>query len=532
MKKGFLLNKNICDTEEKEVKDEEKLNTNRKHCKDDFEIYMHIGSGNFSEVFMVKLKNDPSKIFSLKIFKKEQVNRMNQVNSVLIEKHTMTKLSTPGHPNVIKLIDTFKDKENVYLLYEYADYELWEFLKIRSVGIDENITFSLILQMVRALEYIHKKNIIHRDLKCENFLINKDGTLKLIDFGTSKDLDGVPMKTASKEPSMKDNELSKFILKKKNNNNMKESFKREPIEENHHILNDEEINDKFVEDTNIENINKNSGETPKECVLKEIIKNNENYEFNNKNLTKRNDNNLNALKNNKYPMIANGYNYRRKKTFDNYVGTPNFMPPEALINKCSGKARDFWSLGCAIYQLATCTVPFDGSTEWFIYNKIKKREIKYPPLMTPELIDLIEKLITVNPKERLGYKKGCEEILEHSYFQKYNYKSFHYKLPEISELEKLYTNIINKYHAYVHEKRKLRQNVDNPSDESNKKIPQLESEMLNLIKFDAVALDKENGSTLKTKLAETINFFLQESQKQEKSEIEEADRWLERFSSK
>ncbi|SBS93787.1 3-phosphoinositide dependent protein kinase-1, putative [Plasmodium malariae] len=527
MKKGFLLNKNIYDIEENVIK-VEKDKRNRKYCKDDFEIYMHLGSGNFSEVFMVKLKNDPSKIFSLKIFKKEEVNRMNKVNSVLTEKHTMTKLNIPGHPNVIKLIDTFKDKENVYLLYEYADYELWEFLRSRSVGIDENITFYLILQMVRALDYIHNKNIIHRDLKCENFLINKDGTIKLIDFGTSKDLDDTSLNTNKNAPIKKDTELIKFVLKKTNNSNVKENVKNEPVEENDNILNNEENNDEV---SNSNDNNNNFVKNSKKCVLKEL--NNENSEFDNKIATIDNDQ-LNIVNSNTCSTNINKYSNRRKKTFDNYVGTANFMPPEALINKCSARARDFWSLGCTFYQLVTCTVPFDGSTEWFIYNKIKKREIKYPPLISSELIDLIEKLTHVNPEERLGFKKGCKEILEHSYFEKFNCKSFNFKLPEISEIEKMYTNAINKYHEYVNEKRKLKRNVNKSyEEENNKKIEDLKRDLLSIIKPDTKIQDIDNESIIiRKKIAETVNFFVEEFHKQEKSEMEEADRWLERFTSK
>ncbi|GAW80987.1 3-phosphoinositide dependent protein kinase-1 [Plasmodium gonderi] len=540
MKKGFLLNKNIYDIEENVIKDEKDV-TNRKYRKDDFEIYMHIGSGNFSEVFMVKLKKDPSIFYSLKIFKKEEVNRMNIVNSVLAEKHTMEKLNVPGHTNVIKLIDTFKDEENVYLLYEYADYELWEFLKIRSVGIDETITFNIILQMVHALEYIHNKNVIHRDIKCENFLINKDGTIKLIDFGTSKDLDKMPLKTTSRESSEEDEELHNFVLKKVNSNNIKESLKNEHPRGNDNILKDTEMNEKFSGDNDEDSNNSNddneqtdkklNDQNQKKCVLKEL-KSSEKYEFNNKVIQKENYDNLNVLKSNKYPIDTNRRNYRIKKTFDNYVGTSNFMPPESLINKCSGKARDLWSLGCTIYQLVTAIVPFDGSTEWFIYNKIKKKEIKYPPLISSELVDLIEKLMTVIPEERLGFKKGCKEILQHPYFQKYSYSSFNFKLPQVSPSEKIYTLVINKYREYVIEKRKVRQNNNNSCEETNKKIEKMKTELLNIIKFDTEFYKEENESTnVKKKIAETINFFLQEFHKQEKSEIEEADKWLKRFSS-
>ncbi|CRH00087.1 serine/threonine protein kinase, putative [Plasmodium relictum] len=532
MKKGFLLNKNFYDIEGKIMKSEkDKIPT--KYCKDDFEVYMHIGSGNFSEVFMVKLKNNPSKIYSLKIFEKEKVKRMNKINDVLIEKHAMTKLNIPGHVNIIKLIDTFKDRQHVYLLYEYVDYELWEFLKNRSIGVNENITFNLIFQMIHALDYIHSKNIIHRDLKCENFVINKDGIIKLIDFGTSKDLDIISVETFN-EPTIKDPELSKFRLKKKNNKNIKESSGNESGTTNNNNLDIEELNENVLDFNNEENDKKLKDRIKKNCVIKEP-KNIENSEFNNF-ISKENVYHSNILRISKYPLNIDkcNNNYKKKKKLENYVGTPNFMPPEALINKCSGKARDLWSLGCTIYQLVTCTVPFNGSTEWFIYNKIKKKEIKYPPIISSELIDLIEKLTNINPEERLGYKGGCKEILEHPYFQKYNYRLLNYKFQEISELEKMYTNVMNKYHEYANERRKLRQNMKNNSyGENNKNIERLKSDLLNIIKSDILIYDKKDESiALKMRIVETVNFLIYEFDEQEKKEIKEADKWLERFNNK
>lgn len=64
----------------------------------------------------------------------------------------------------------------------------------------EKLAANLILQLVNSLEYIHSKNIVHRDIKCENLVISRDGQLKLIDFGSSVDLD-YPIPTVNGQAS-------------------------------------------------------------------------------------------------------------------------------------------------------------------------------------------------------------------------------------------------------------------------------------------------------------------------------------------
>ncbi|KOB87269.1 hypothetical protein PFDG_05530 [Plasmodium falciparum Dd2] len=136
----------------------------------------------------------------------------------------------------------------------------------------------------------------------------------------------------------------------------------------------------------------------------------------------------------------------------------------------------------------------------------------------------------MNPEERLGFNGGCEEILEHLYFQKYNYNKLNFILPEVSELEKLYTTIINKYHIYINEKRKLRQN-NNSTEENINNVEVLKKNLLNLINSDTLVCAEEEyeSITLKKKIFKSINFMLEEFDKQEIKEMEEASKWLERY---
>lgn len=536
MKKGFLLNKDFYNVEENATNVKKYGNINKKYCKNDFEVCMHLGSGNFSEVFLVRLKEDPKQIYALKTFQKEKVNRLNKINEVLMEKHALCKLNDPGHKNVIKLIDTFKDEQHVYILYEYVDDELWEFLKKRSLGIDENITFHIILQMVHALDYIHSKNIIHRDLKCENFVITKKGCIKLIDFGTSKDLDNPQVTPTVNEPIIACTALSKFSLKK-NNKKIKEQNNSVPLS---HILKPtsnvkptDRTNNEIIENV-MEKSLENSTNKKKELLMKMEHDGpvddlgNIKYKEQGNNVEKdlNNNGNYNSFMNSTLNRC------KQRNTFENYVGTPNFMPPEALMNKCFGKSRDYWSLGCTIYQLVTCTVPFDGSTEWFIYEKIRKRNIKYPPIILPELKDLIDKLLNLDPKERLGCKNGCKEILKHPYFQKHTYVHLNFTLPKISEPEKMLTRLMKKYHENEIETRDMRKRSHLDSkEEFNNHMEQVRQKFLNITINEIDDTNKNEHGTIslpiRRKILGTIHFLVQQAIEQEQKEIEEANKWTE-----
>lgn len=92
------------------------------------------------------------------------------------------------HPNIIKYIYADADlKENrIDILLEYAPGGSLSSLLKRFGAFNEKITKIYLLQMLAALQYMHSKNIVHRDLKCANILISNDASIRISDFGASK----------------------------------------------------------------------------------------------------------------------------------------------------------------------------------------------------------------------------------------------------------------------------------------------------------------------------------------------------------
>ena len=143
-----------------------------------------IGDGAVSKVFLYHHKKSKVKYAIKRMNLPMVLSRTNNKNIILNEINIQSKIS---HPNIIKLYNYFKDKENknIFLILEYASKgTLFDYIRFKN-GLDESISFYYFIQSVNAIYFLHKNKIIHRDLKPENLLINHDNILKLCDFGWS-----------------------------------------------------------------------------------------------------------------------------------------------------------------------------------------------------------------------------------------------------------------------------------------------------------------------------------------------------------
>ena len=102
------------------------------------------------------------------------------------------------HPNIIKLVDLIHGEKKLYLVFEFMDHDLKKFLDMNGGPLPPQLVKSYLYQITSAIRYCHSKRILHRDLKPQNLLIDKNGVIKLADFGLARAF-GVPIKTLTHE---------------------------------------------------------------------------------------------------------------------------------------------------------------------------------------------------------------------------------------------------------------------------------------------------------------------------------------------
>ena len=289
------------------MEDKDKDKSKKKKLKvkiKEFEKLNTVGLGSYGRVCLCKKKKS-GKVYVMKILKKNDIIKQKQVDHVYSEYTILSKLK---HPFIVQLIGVnFEDPKYIYFILEYIQGgELFTLLR-------SNVTFPVpqtkfyIAHIITVFEYLHSKNIVYRDLKPENILINKNGYLKLTDFGFAKQLESEKAKT--------------------------------------------------------------------------------------------------------YTLC----------------GTPEYLAPEIILNKGHGKAVDWWTLGILLFEMLVGIDPFSDDEPMKTYQKILKGKINFPKEIDKDAKSLIKHLLVQDTTKRYGcLKNGVKDILNHRFFDGFDWKNFVY----------------------------------------------------------------------------------------------------------
>ena len=162
------------------------INRNKDNKISHYEIGKVIGKGAYATVKICKNKITQEK-FAMKIYEKKILNDNIKKKCILREIEILKKIN---HPNIVKLYDTIISDKNILLIQELVngislrDFYNKEIRNQRNISQNKLKILTLIFkQIFSAFDYIHKKNIFHRDIKLENILLTKNYEIKIIDFG-------------------------------------------------------------------------------------------------------------------------------------------------------------------------------------------------------------------------------------------------------------------------------------------------------------------------------------------------------------
>jgi len=270
-----------------------------------------LGDGNYSQVIQATVRPTQEQV-ALKIVDKAKMNRYHKADEVIVEKYVLTHAD---HPSIIRLYHTFQDASALYLCLELVPGgELWALCHRR--GIHTSHAAYFVSQLCEALQHLHERRIVHRDVKPENVLLTAEGRLKLIDFGSAKLMDAVET------------------------------------------------------------------DSPLRASL----------------------------------CLAD--------PFKDFVGTAEYMAPEAIDNKGTDWRSDLWSLGSFTCMLLAGEPPFRGGSDYLTFRRVQARLFHMPEGMPPDAADLVDNLLASNPNERLGGGASLDEpaaarhgaLLDHPFF--------------------------------------------------------------------------------------------------------------------
>ncbi|KAF2480481.1 hypothetical protein BDY17DRAFT_284340 [Neohortaea acidophila] len=436
----------------------------------DFEIIKPISKGAFGSVYLAK-KKSLGDYYAIKVLKKADMVAKNQVTNVKAERQIMMWQGESDF--VAKLYWTFSSKDYLYLVMEYLNGgDCASLIKVLG-ALPEDWTTKYIGEVVLCVQHLHSRQIVHRDLKPDNLLIDAKGHLKLTDFGlsrmgligrqkrainaspddappdllkagpfkratsitssrsTSFDFPGggySPAQTPALHPAVgndlhqpsyfnlyRDSSTSRDLSRRTSGHRsdsadsdaLSTAFRRISIAEGRTPIEEETHSEEGT-----------PGEATEGHVLQPVGSNSS-------------DSKPDTHAQLAMPPPAMAL-FDPEDSTRRFVGTPDYLAPETIKGAGQDEMSDWWSLGCILFECLYGRPPFNAPTPEEVFQNILNRRIHWPAEdeedeVSAEAKDLMNKLMCLDPKERLGsnkddkYANGGEEIKAHPWFSEINW---------------------------------------------------------------------------------------------------------------
>ena len=184
-----IKNLNINESQKQQIIDEinqieiqKSRKIREKQTIREYESLKIIGRGAFGEVHVCR-EIKTGKIYAVKKIKKDVLLQKNQVIHIRSEQQIMSKIKSPW---IVDLKASFQEDDYLFLVMEFCQGGDFMNLLIKKDILTEKEAKFYIAELILAVDSIHKLNCIHRDIKPDNILIDKNGHIKLSDFGLAK----------------------------------------------------------------------------------------------------------------------------------------------------------------------------------------------------------------------------------------------------------------------------------------------------------------------------------------------------------
>ena len=180
-----------CSYKSDQVQDKALFKKSKKHnhkyiFERDFIVIKQIGSGAYANIFLAK-SISTNTTYAIKCINKKQTETTynKQVQLIHNEKRILKSLQ---HPFIMKMHFAFQDENYLYLATDYLQNKDLHYHILTNTSFTEEQTKFYLSELYIAIKYLHSKGIIHRDLKSENIMLNDNGHIQVIDFGSAKKL--------------------------------------------------------------------------------------------------------------------------------------------------------------------------------------------------------------------------------------------------------------------------------------------------------------------------------------------------------
>lgn len=444
----------------------------------DFEVIKPISKGAFGSVYLSK-KKSTGEYFAIKVLKKADMVAKNQVTNVKAERAIMMWQGESDF--VAKLYWTFSSKDYLYLVMEYLNGgDCASLIKVLC-GLPEDWAKKYLGEVVLGVEHLHSRGIVHRDLKPDNLLIDQKGHLKLTDFGLSRmGLVGRQKRAlhaGSTEPAPDLLKTGPFARATSVGSSASRStsldvapphpspgstpqmtpsdfgislgqpsyFNLGPAQQEPRRISSSHRSDSGGSETLAHMFgNFSLGESHHPSFSQAIASPHDGSEGGSPSLDVASLRHISATSTQGSmdqgrgtpPQASmpppNWALFDPEDTSRRFVGTPDYLAPETIRGEPQDETSDWWSVGCILYEFVYGVPPFHAGEPEQVFENILARRIHWPDEseveVSPEAKDLINRLLCIDPQERLGCNKnekfasGGEEIRHHPWFQGLNWE--------------------------------------------------------------------------------------------------------------